>query len=953
MSAQGVAVLLSWMSCCGSALWRYYTNSPNYHIFSTRSTIKLEYEGTAFSEWSVPATCSVKNKKSPKTELRCSSPGVHTIKPIVTGPDLEEERYLSVDSSHTCFLWYYKVRNFIHNLTQVLTIWIYDPENADPNELLRNANEPSLNSIVLSKQLASWGQRPAIYTFLKRKAYFPHGKMNGTWRISIPLVADDALKEIKGNKVAFQDCFIEDYLFLLTFPLLTIPEIPGFLPITSPQGSQLMADWIACLPSAIVVVADMETFHTNDSFRTWTRLRVPPNVLTDDERHNVSDVNLSLNGVFFLINGIVYLKSLTAFTRLGNNENLPEGGIIGLASRKWCWSKYRLKANIKSTMAIWTSDEIYLRYASPKFVKLITIKKLKKILNMSAAAVVTIHKVEYTGHPLELAVLLNYCITCTAFKKMYIVIYSEVTEQWMLQDFVLNVTIDSVITSRFLYTAMSELILWDKHRVYYCYHNFTVTGVVQTPTEFGNLSRLSHDSVINTVFTDYYGNIIVKMENNVMFFFKTYTTDAIKLHLWINSQTKSLFFLNASGKIYLIYVFDDGTIYPQDYPLRLEIQSIGSRSKSTECPFIVFYHNILYISYVLDKGHHLSFWAQIVYPENAGLYITMESYGPNILEEKSQVLYEIASGYCTKTMTVTFFQTENYEAVNDYFKLQQQNTGLLIVRVRPSEYTKMCPAAQKVFQVAVGCDFSKFIAIKGFNRKKCRWHDFFYIIQKSYLRNQPSKNLRVKYNWKKYGCPLRLNFREKFHPVVQLYNDDGYIEDVDVNFIVWEIHGRNDYSFNNTMKTSGCLNEAQTWKSMHELNKHLPLEDAWGPENYKHCFSYAVGKPGDLNQPYEIINKSNYNHLVWPMQHTGMYVFRVKILDPNYSFCNLTAIFAIEIYGMISSPNGDLVIAFLFLLMLLFFSILVLSYFHYMRIYRQYIYAPIHKTKRKQQKNNM
>nr|KAF6395088.1 catsper channel auxiliary subunit epsilon [Rousettus aegyptiacus] len=916
MSAQGVAVLLSWMSCCGSALWRYYTNSPNYHIFSTRTTIKLEYEGTSFSEWSVPATCSVKNKKSPKTELRCSSPGIHIIKPVVTGPDPEEERYLSVDSSHTCFLWYCKV-GFFHNLNQVLlTIWIYDPENADPNELLQNANEPSLNSIVLSKQLASLGQSPTIHTFLKRKSYFPHGKVNGTWRISLPLVADDALKEIKGNKVAFQDCFIEDYLFLLTFPFLTIPEIPGFLPVTSPRGSQLIADWNSCFPSGVVLVADMETFQTNDSFRTWTRIRVPPNILTDDERHNVSDVNLYWSGIFFLINGIVYFRNLTAFTRLGNNENLPEGGIIGLSSRKWCWSKYKLKPNIKSHMVIWTREEIYLGYPPLRFVKIITIKKLRKILNMPAAGVLTIQDVKYTGHPLEIALLLNHCITCTTVKRLYIVIYSEVTKEWVLQDFELDVAIDSVVTSRFPYASISEVILWDKHRVYYSYHNFTVTGVLQTPTESGNLSRLAHGSVISTVFTDYYGNIIVKMENNIMFFFKIYTTDAVKLHLWTNNQTKSLFFLNASGKIYLIYVFDDGTIYPQDYPVRLETQSIASKTKE-KCPFIIFHHNIMYISYVLDKGHYLSFWAQIVYPENAGLYITVESYGPDILKKESQVLYEIASGYCTKTITVTFYQTVDYEAVKDYFTLQNKNTGLLVVRVRPSEYTKMCPAAQKVFQVAVGCDFSKFIAVKGFDRKSCRWHDFFYIIKKSYLRDRPSKNLRVKYDWKKYGCPLRLNFKEKFHPVLQLYSDDGYIEDVDVNFIVWEIHGRDDYSFNNTMKT-----------------------------NYNHCFSYAIGKPGDLNQPYEIINKSNHNHLVWPMQHTGMYVFRAKILDPNYSFCNLTAIFAIEIYGTISSPNGDLVIAFLFLLMLLFFSILVLSYFHYMRIYRQYIYAPIYKTRR-------
>lgn len=166
-----------------------------------------------------------------------------------------------------------------------------------------------------------------------------------TWHISVPMTTDDVLKEIKGNQVAFQDCFIADVLFLLTFPLLTMPEIPDSLPITSPQGSQLILAWATCVLSSVVVVADMETFQTNDSFRTWTRIRVPPNILTDDERHNVSDVNISWDGIFFLINGILYIKTFTAFKRLGRNENLPDGGIIGITSRKWCWARHLLKVS--------------------------------------------------------------------------------------------------------------------------------------------------------------------------------------------------------------------------------------------------------------------------------------------------------------------------------------------------------------------------------------------------------------------------------------------------------------------------------------------------------------------------------------------------------------------------------------------------------------------------------
>ncbi|XP_058165387.1 cation channel sperm-associated auxiliary subunit epsilon [Dasypus novemcinctus] len=951
MAAWGVALLLWWWSGRGAAVWRYYSNSLNYQIFTTRSTIIVEYEGTLFSEWKVSASCFLKSKSSAKTELRCTSPGVHTVQPIVTGPEEEDERYLSVDKSNTCFLWYYRVENFLHNFTQLIVTWIYDPENADWNEVKRRADTPSLNSKILSNQLSSMGQKPIINTVLKRRTYFPQGPiMNGTWKFIVPMTTDDIVKNIKGNQVVFQDCFIADVVFLLTFPLLTIPEIPGYLSISSPKGSSLISDWNSCVPSSAVLVNEMETFQTNDSFSTWTRIRVPPNILTDDERHSVTAVTLTWDGVYFLIKGTLYLKDFFRFKRLGTSENLPNNGIIGVISRKWCWSKYIFKSKgRRSTFAVWTENEIYLNYASLVFVKLTTTNELKTILDLSPTATLAIHNLEYLTHPLEFVLILSYCIICTSNKKLYFVIYNEDSEQWLSQDFTLDVPSHSFLASRSLYSAIPEFILWDKHRVYYSYHNFTVSGVFQTPTENGNLSRLSQNSTIHDVFIDYFGNIVIKMENNVMFYSKINVIHAVKLHPWINNTTKSVIALNTAGSIYIIYSYDNGTIQTEEYPLKLEAQSMFFKIKD-ECPYMAFYNNIFSVFYFLDKGENLSLWSQIVYPENLGLYMIMESYGPKILKEEKDVHYETALGYCTKTMTVTLSQTINYEAVDDYFKLQDENTGLALFHIRPSEYSPSCPMAKKVFQIAVGCDSLKYIAVKGFDKTSCRPHNFSYVIEKSYLRHQPSEDLKVNYDWETYGCPLRLRMGQKFHPVIQLFHDNEYIEDIAVNFIVWEIHGRNDYSFNATMRKSGCLNEAQSWNSMIELNKDLPLEDVWGPHNYKNCFSYAIGKPGDLDQPYEIINKSNYNHITWHMDHFGMYVFRVKVLDPNYSFCNLTAIFSVEIFGLIPRPNAYLVASFLFLLMLMFFSILVLSYFRYMKIYRLCMYEPLYRLDRKQKK---
>ncbi|XP_013375822.1 PREDICTED: uncharacterized protein C1orf101 homolog isoform X3 [Chinchilla lanigera] len=916
---QAVALLLE-LSCYGSALWRYSSKSPHHHIVSTRSAIKLEYEGTLFSEWQVPETCSIKDKRSPKTEMHCSE-GVHAIKPIVTGQE-EEERYLPVDTTYICFLWYYTVRNMFETLTQVVSIWVYDPEYADSEELLWKAETPSPlrvlvdamlpcsggspptveHSRVLTNHFAIVGQKPIIYTTIRRKIYVPDDKLiNWTWRVTLPMTRDDVIKNIKGSQVIFQDCFISDFTFLLTFPVYLQPEVPGFLPISSPAGSQLMLSWDACFPSLAVVVADMETFQTNDSFCTWSRVRVPPNILSDAARHSVSAVLLLHDNIYFLINGVLYLKDIKKLTKLGRTNHLPEGEIIGITSRRWCWIKYIVK-NIKliSNIAVWTKNEIYFGYTEDKFVKMITTTELKKLLNLPPTGTLTIHNIDYTGHPLELAVLLNYCITCTDTKKIYMVIYNEDSMKWVPQDFILDVPIDSFLVPRFLLSGMPELILWDKHKVYYSYQNFTTIGVLQTSAGHGNLSALSNDSIIHDVYIDSQGNIVTKMENNIMFYSKSNTKDALKLHLWTNDTMKSSFCVSASAQIYLVYVFDDGTIQPQEYPLILELQSVAFRMKE-KCPYVMFHDNISESFHFLDKGKSLKVWAEIIYPENTGLDIIVKVYGPQILEYEESSHYEIALGYCTNTLSMTFYSNVNYEGVDDYFSFEHKNMGNIFVQLRPSQHANVCPVTQKVFQIGVGCDPQKFIEVKGFSTIACAHHEFFYEIDKAYLRHQPPKNLKVRYDWEKFGCPLRLTGHEKFQPLIQLFDDSGHIEDVAVNFILWEIHGRNDYSYNNSMKQSGCLNEAQTWKTMIELHKDLPLEDVWGPENYRPCFSYAIGKPGDLDQPYEIINISNKNHIFWPLHHSGMYVFRVKILDPNYSFCNLTTTFAIEISGVIPS----------------------------------------------------
>ncbi|XP_076770694.1 cation channel sperm-associated auxiliary subunit epsilon isoform X2 [Arvicanthis niloticus] len=800
------------------------------------------------------------------------------------------------------------------------------------------------------------GQRPFIFTPEKRLVYHSGSLTSeGTWVIHLPMSSDDIVKVIKGNKVAFQDCLIANRQFMLTFPVMTMLEPPGYLPITLPAGSPLLISWHSCISSYALLITDQESLQTNDSFQTWVKIRVPPGILSDAQRHSLKDAILFAEGILFLVESTVYLKKDGVFMKLNRSRGISETGILGFSRRRWCQIRYLYKLSATKTIVVaWSKSDLFIGFHTFTFETLVTTSRLKTILKIPPTDTLEIATVEYSWHPKEAAIVLFHCSVCTDTRNLRIVLYNGIYDRYTLKEFGIEVPKERVLEGRFLFSAMPDMILWDQHNVYYTYRNFTAVGTIKTVTGDTDFPSLAQGSNVHFVLVDSIGNILIKMLNNKLFYVKADITEAVPLHTWINTTAKTALFLDKTRQPCLIHYNENldekNQLQIQPYPLILELQSVNEELKDW-CPYLAFQHNIESQFYILDKGENLTVWSQLVYPENRGLYIIVDHYGSDVLTWTQNVEYEIASGFCTKTMITSFFQKTNYELVDDYYDLQQKNVGLTLLQFRPSESSRTCPTAKPVFEIDVGCDSSKYIMVQGFNRSGCQRHDFSYVIDKNLLRESLSENLKVRYDVAKYGCPRTLQLEEMFHPVVELYDESGFIKIVDANFIVWEIHGRNDYTFNSTMEQNGCINEAQTWESMIEENPGMPLDEVWGPQNYRPCFSYAVGKPGDLSQPYEILNHSNKNSLKWSLTYTGMYVFRLKILDPNYSFCNLTTIFAIESLGMIPRSSIYLVAALIFVLMLTFISILVLSYFWYSKIYRQFIFEPLHKPPAKQKKH--
>ncbi|TFK03237.1 nicotinamide N-methyltransferase-like [Platysternon megacephalum] len=575
---------------------------------------------------------------------------------------------------------------------------------------------------------------------------------------------DDIITNIRGKAIAFQDCFVLDSPFIISRPEEPFPNNVNDNSLCSPAGSEPYIEWSACIPTTALLLSEFGTFHTNDGFMTYKEIKAPSHILDFDLSHNVTDIVLTDDGILFLIMGTVYKRESNRFFKLGPEYNLPETGIIGIQSRLWCSSEYPVQSGRKlSTVALWTPSEQYLGYDGNVFIKITDTTNLKKVLDLPVTASLSIGTVCYDSRPSEVSLLMA-CVGCSSSRVFYLSAYNEDRDLWVLRDFSLNAPLQGFMLMEFVYSASPSMLMWDKEMVYYSYKNNTINGFV----------------IVSGL--NYFGNIVIKMKNNVMIFCKVEMKDAVELPEWEKQSENIVLYLNPSGNLYMLFI-NGSSIHREDYPLKTEMFSYIHGFQDI-CPYLVFKHSMDLNVYYLDMGDKVTFWAQIVYMENLGLSTDVEIYRPELLMQTTNVDYEIARGICTKNQTMKFYHKMDYS--------------------------------------------------------------------------------------------LEPNYTEA------LYDGSTFVKTVEANFILWEVHGRSDYSYNSSMKQVGCLREAQTWISMLEEHENSTLDKIWGPQNYISCFESELGPLGDLNQLYQILNHSGYNSLIWPTEYSGIYVFRVKIVDPNF-----------------------------------------------------------------------
>ncbi|KNC48903.1 uncharacterized protein AMSG_04647 [Thecamonas trahens ATCC 50062] len=237
-----------------------------------------------------------------------------------------------------------------------------------------------------------------------------------------------------------------------------------------------------------------------------------------------------------------------------------------------------------------------------------------------------------------------------------------------------------------------------------------------------------------------------------------------------------------------------------------------------------------------------------------------------------------------------------------------------------------CSASQMSSIVRVGCPPNRHIRIRGLPTS-CSASMTYRVDSKSTV---DGRSLVLAYDFEKLGCPFELYYgTDAFRPVLELYDGDEFVESVPGEFIIREVNGRKDWGYAAKVSDAGCNAPPRTWSQARAQFPERAPSEAWLPQDHVKCFDPArAGGPGSVSssEPYQIFD-SSFNGIRFTGELGGMFVFEVRVVEPAYSYCNLTAQFGADVFGEPLPSWAPLTIV--FSIVGLSLVILIASYFFY------------------------
>ncbi|XP_063084862.1 cation channel sperm-associated auxiliary subunit delta isoform X3 [Cavia porcellus] len=211
--------------------------------------------------------------------------------------------------------------------------------------------------------------------------------------------------------------------------------------------------------------------------------------------------------------------------------------------------------------------------------------------------------------------------------------------------------------------------------------------------------------------------------------------------------------------------------------------------------------------------------------------------------------------------------------------------------------------------ISIGCDQTKKIVVQnkisacsvGVLDPRVLQDNYTYVIEKESLAPGPggqaaTKDLKVLYPIRDLGCPGLVYYDNPWKPAIELWQGDEFVELVEAEFVLREVHGLHTFSYELSARAAGCHAQPQNWSSVLQSARE-PGRAPWTRENYLSCHSSSPHNPLRWpNVQYQILGGQTDNKIIFK-QRNGIYIFQLSILDPYYSYCQLETTFSIYVYG--------------------------------------------------------
>ncbi|XP_067402109.1 cation channel sperm-associated auxiliary subunit delta [Emydura macquarii macquarii] len=158
------------------------------------------------------------------------------------------------------------------------------------------------------------------------------------------------------------------------------------------------------------------------------------------------------------------------------------------------------------------------------------------------------------------------------------------------------------------------------------------------------------------------------------------------------------------------------------------------------------------------------------------------------------------------------------------------------------------------------------------------------------------RDLEVMYDFNKLGCPLLLYYDTPWLPVLELWENDAFVEYVSADFVVFEVNGMYNYDYLLTATEANCISQPQNWTTLIKKQDYPNPHTAWSRMNYVSCKNHDGPKLISPSVKYQILGQNEKNKIIFS-HYNGFYIFKAIVVDKLYSYCELSTTVSVYVYG--------------------------------------------------------